>query len=160
MLRSSGVCKICIGFFSLSLLYSLSHHFLDDTFCICIASDSLLAACLTSSNMQVCQGQTCLDRFTCCHTEMKVADKICHLTLSQYCDTGPSSPNTPLRWPSGEGTGLESGRSGVRVQLVLWYFPRWGHTSDLKIGTPVASLPGAWRYRVSAGTGWPGVNIL
>ena len=34
------------------------------------------------------------------------------------------------------------------------------HTSELKIGTPVATLPGAWRYRVSAGTGWPGVTIL
>ena len=34
------------------------------------------------------------------------------------------------------------------------------HTSDLNIGTPVATLPGAWRYRVSAGTGWPGVSIL
>ena len=28
-------------------------------------------------------------------------------------------------------------------------------TSDLKIGTPMATLPGAWRYRVSAGTGRP-----
>ena len=34
------------------------------------------------------------------------------------------------------------------------------HTSDLKIGTPVAALPGAWCYRVSAGTGWPGISIL
>ena len=34
------------------------------------------------------------------------------------------------------------------------------HTSDLKIGTPVATLPGAWCNRVSAGTGWPGVSIL
>ena len=34
------------------------------------------------------------------------------------------------------------------------------HTSDLNIGTPVATLPGAWRYRVSAGTGRPGVSIL
>ena len=34
------------------------------------------------------------------------------------------------------------------------------HTSDLKIGTPVATLPGAWRYRVSAGTGRLGVSIL
>ena len=34
------------------------------------------------------------------------------------------------------------------------------HTSDLKIGTPVATLPGVWRYRVSAETGWPGVSIL
>ena len=33
-------------------------------------------------------------------------------------------------------------------------------TSDLKIGTPVATLPGPWRYRVSAGTGRPGVSIL
>ena len=34
------------------------------------------------------------------------------------------------------------------------------HTSDLKIGTPVATLPGAWYYRVNTGTGWPGVSIL
>ena len=34
------------------------------------------------------------------------------------------------------------------------------HTSGLKIGTPVATLPGAWHYRVRAGTGRPGVNIL
>ena len=34
------------------------------------------------------------------------------------------------------------------------------YSSDLKIGTPVATLPGAWRYRVSAGTGQPGVSIL
>ena len=34
------------------------------------------------------------------------------------------------------------------------------HTSDVKIGTPVTALPGAWCYRVSAGTGWPGVSIL
>ena len=34
------------------------------------------------------------------------------------------------------------------------------HTSDSKIGTPVATLPGAWRYRVSAGTGRTGVSIL
>ena len=34
------------------------------------------------------------------------------------------------------------------------------HTSDSYIGTPVASLPGAGSYRVSAGDGWPGVSIL
>ena len=39
-------------------------------------------------------------------------------------------------------------------------FSGLSHTSDLKIGTPVATLPGAWRYRVSAGTGRPGVSIL
>ena len=34
------------------------------------------------------------------------------------------------------------------------------YTSDLEIGTPVATLSGTWRYRVSAGTGRPGVSIL
>ena len=34
------------------------------------------------------------------------------------------------------------------------------HTGDLKISTPVATLPGAWRYGVSTGTGRPGVSIL
>ena len=34
------------------------------------------------------------------------------------------------------------------------------HTGELKIGTPVAILPGALGYRVSAGTGRLGVRIL
>ena len=34
------------------------------------------------------------------------------------------------------------------------------HTSDLNIGTPATTLPGAWRYWVSTGTGRPGVSIL
>ena len=32
--------------------------------------------------------------------------------------------------------------------------------SDLEIGIPVAALSGAWRCRVSAWTGSPGVSIL
>ena len=34
------------------------------------------------------------------------------------------------------------------------------HISDFKIVTLVAILPGAWRYRVSSETSWPGVSIL
>ena len=34
------------------------------------------------------------------------------------------------------------------------------HTSDLQIDTPVATLPGAWRYRVNPGTGWLGGSVL
>ena len=30
----------------------------------------------------------------------------------------------------------------------------------LNMGTPVATLPGVWRYKVSAGTGPPGVSIM
>ena len=39
-------------------------------------------------------------------------------------------------------------------------FSRSSHTSELITGTPVAVLPGAWRYRISAGTGRRGVSIL
>ena len=39
-------------------------------------------------------------------------------------------------------------------------FPGSSHTSDFKIGTPAAALPSAWCYRVSGGTGQPGVSIL
>ena len=39
-------------------------------------------------------------------------------------------------------------------------FSTSSHPSDLKMETPVATLPGAWRDRVSSGTGWPGVGIL
>ena len=38
-------------------------------------------------------------------------------------------------------------------------FSESSHTCDLKIGIPVATLLGAWQYRVSAGTGQPGVSI-
>ena len=41
-----------------------------------------------------------------------------------------------------------------------FFFSVSSHTSDFKIGTPVATLPRAWHYRVSAGTGRPGVSIL
>ena len=33
-------------------------------------------------------------------------------------------------------------------------------SSDLEIGTAVATLPGAWQYRVNTGTGWPSVSVL
>ena len=41
-----------------------------------------------------------------------------------------------------------------------WDFPGSSHTSDLKIGAPVATLLGACCSRVSAGTGWPSVCML
>ena len=62
------------------------------------------------------------------------------------------------RWPSGWGIRLESGRSGVRILLVTGISGL--SQSDLEIGTPVATLPGAWWYRIRAGTGQPGVSIL
>ena len=55
---------------------------------------------------------------------------------------------------------LDNGRPGFDSRLRRGSFSRSGHTSDFKIGTPVATLPGTWRHRVSAGTGWTGVSIL
>ena len=49
---------------------------------------------------------------------------------------------------------------GFESRLRRDFFSGSSHTSDFKIGTPVAALPSAWRYRVSTGTGRPGVSIL
>ena len=54
---------------------------------------------------------------------------------------------------------LTEGPAQTTVRAVT-IFSGSSHTSDFKIGTPVATLPGAWHYRVSTGTGQPGVSIL
>ena len=63
----------------------------------------LLVCCLTSpQHASVSHGRICSHNFTCCHTEIEVADPTFHLTQSQYTDTGPTSPNadpiTPGAW--------------------------------------------------------------
>ena len=60
----------------------------------------LLVGCLTSQqHASVSQGRICSDNFTCCHTEIEVADQTFHLTQSQYTDTGPTSPSTDFITP-------------------------------------------------------------
>ena len=55
----------------------------------------LLVGCLTSQrHASVSQGRICTDNFTCCHTEIEVADRTFHLNQSEYTDTGPTSPST------------------------------------------------------------------
>ena len=63
----------------------------------------MLVGCLTSQQQAcVSQGRICSDNFTCCHTEIEVADPTFYLTQSQYTDTGPTSPSadpiTPGAW--------------------------------------------------------------
>ena len=56
---------------------------------------------------------------------------------------------------------LQELHTWVWFLLVLWVFSsRLSHTSDLKMGCPVAFLPGAGYYRVSAGACQPSINIL
>ena len=55
----------------------------------------LFVGCLISQHHAcVSQGRICSDNFTCCHTDLEVADQTFHLTQLQYTDTGPTSPST------------------------------------------------------------------
>ena len=64
--------------------------------------DCLFVGCLTSQQASVSQGRIYSDNFTCCHTEIEVADSTFYLTQSQYTDTGLTSPSadpiTPGAW--------------------------------------------------------------
>ena len=91
-----------------------------------------LAGCLTSQQQaSVSQGRICSDNFTCCHTEMEVADPTFYLTQSQYTNTGPTSPSadpiTPGAWQGShwsanfEVTGItrprkNPGANGIRTR--------------------------------------------
>ena len=55
---------------------------------------------------------------------------------------------------------LTAADPGVRFSVELGFFQGQSQTSDLKIGTLVATLPGTWHYKVIAGTGQLDVNIL
>ena len=118
----------------------------------------------------------------CCQTET------CSLSRSQCTEIGPTSPSsrqlpgcqfliTRMSRP-GKALGsvpvsdrlfglMVNSSSSSRAEdpgfdsyLRRGDFSGSSHTSDLKVGTPVTILPGAWRYRVIAGTGWTGVRIL
>ena len=59
------------------------------------AAVCVFVGCLTSQQQaSVSQGRICSDNFTCCHTEIELADPTFYLTQSQYTDTGPTSPST------------------------------------------------------------------
>ena len=83
--------------------------------------------------------------------------------MLEICASGSSSVSyaedislsqTPPSWPSGSGVRLKSSRPWVRYYRFYHGSFSWSsHTSDFKIGTPVATLPDAWHYRVSTGTG-------
>ena len=63
----------------------------------------LVVGCLSSQhNASVSPGRIYSDNFTCCHTEIGVADQTFYLTQSQYTDTELTSasadPITPGTW--------------------------------------------------------------
>ena len=92
----------------------------------------LFVGCLTSQrHASVYQGRICEDNFTCCHTEIELADQTFYLTQSQYTDTGLTSPSadpiSPGAWQGShwsanfEVTGMtrprkNPGASGIRTR--------------------------------------------
>ena len=71
---------------------------------VCVAAPAcqagLFVGCLTSQHhASSSQGQICTDNFTCCHTEIEVADQTFYLTQSQYTDTRLTSPSADPTMP-------------------------------------------------------------
>ena len=94
----------------------------------------LLVGCLTSQqHASVSQGRICTDSFTCCHTEIEVADPTFYLTQWQYIDTRPTSPSAdpimPGAWQGShwsanfEVTGMTwPGKITSQERLEPWIF--------------------------------------
>ena len=85
---------------------------------------SLLAARFTSQQQaSVSHGRICSDSFTCCHTEIEVADQSFYFTQPQYTDTGPTGPSadpiTPGAW-DGQSPGNRMRLQVTNTQLVLF----------------------------------------
>ena len=61
----------------------------------------LLVACLTSQQQTIVylRDGSAQTIFTCCHTEIEVADQTFYLTQSQYTDTGPTGPSADIILP-------------------------------------------------------------
>ena len=84
---------------------------------------------------------------------------ICNVYLSvaarKIVWADPSLRYTSLllgRWATNQQT-IQSGRPHFNTHSLCRAFPRSHHTSDLKTGTQVITLPGAWHCRVSTCTG-------
>ena len=115
-------------------------------------------------------GRICSNNCTCSDTE--VTDT-CHTSTSvSHTIRTPGRPGRvatevpllkspgPPRWPNGKASAPRERKVPGLNPACGGIFTGSSHTCDLNIGTQVATLPGAWRYKVSAGTGRPGVSIL
>ena len=90
------------------------------------------------------------------HCEMRVKPSV---TASESCKSQytviqmvllssprvvPFNNSSPPRWLSSQGICLENGRPWFDSRFLRGDFSGSSDTSDLKIGAPVATLPGAW----------------
>ena len=80
-----------------STIPSFTIYYLELQACCCYVRPHvcLFVGCLTSQqHVSVSRGRICKDNFSCCHTEIEVANQTFLLTKPQYTDTGPTSPST------------------------------------------------------------------
>ena len=87
-----------------------------------------------------------------------------NLAVCAFSSSSPSSSVflqflLPL-WCRGKMSAWRVVDLGLIRTFTMDFFSMSSHTSDWKIGTLVATLPGAWCYRIITGTGWPGVSVL
>ena len=95
--------------------------------------------CLTSQqHARVSQGRICSDNFTCCHTDIDVADQTFHLTQSQYTDTGLTSPSadpiTPGAWQGSQWHKLLSAIKMFSFSANLCSISPNSHVGSLECG--------------------------
>ena len=104
---------------------------------LCSSRVCLLVGCLASQQQaSVSQRRICSDKFTCCHTEIEVADQTFYLTQSQYTDTWPTSPSADAITP---GDGRVA--TGVPIfKSLVWLDPE-------KIPAQAGFEPGIFRSR-------------
>ena len=103
----------------------------------CDKNGCLLVGCLMSQHhARVFQGRICTDNFTCCHTEIEVADQTFYLTQSQNTDTGSTSPNAdPIKPGSWQGS-----HWSANVKSLVWLDPE-------KIPAQARFEPGNFLFR-------------
>ena len=93
----------------------------------------------------------------------EVTNLICNFPSQRDMTCNSLSECVPTCWPPCwarvKASAFRAADLGFDSRL-CWDFFGSNHTSDVEIGTPVATLPGAWCYGVSAGTDCPGVSIL
>ena len=63
----------------------------------------------------------------------------------------------PPHWCSVKASASRAADLGS-IPLSFWAYSSSSHANDLDIGSPVATLPGARRFR--AETGWPSISML
>ena len=94
----------------------------------CRSEVGWLVCCVTSQqHASVSQGRMCSDNFTCCHTEIEVADPTFYLTLSQYTPGRPVPALTLFcQAPSRIATGVPILKSQV------WLDPEKSRASGIR----------------------------